>query len=736
MNSASVNSSLEHRYTWPGLNRRTELVLLMLVLLVAIVFRVYALNEAPPGLTHDEANNGHDAWMILQGVRPLYFPTGYGHEPLFFYWMAGFVAVLGRTVTAIRLAAVVMGLLALLSTYLVMRRLFGPPVALLTAALMAVSFWTVGGSRQGLRSISLPPFIALAVYFFWTGMMRDAGHAPRAYKVQCTSEQQSDHYNPEKPGASGKRRSLLRTARRFSPFVVGGLCLGAALYTYMASRGMPALFLLFVVYLALFHRQRLRAHWAEVALFFVIAALIAAPLFLYLHAHPELETRVSGLAFGLREMLQGKPQRVLRHTGETLLMFTFRGDPLWLYNIPYRPVFGPLSGVLFYLGLGIALRRWREPRYALLLIWIPVGLAPSMVTGPAPNWLRTIGAQPAIYALAAIGGIQVCKLASERIAHCKLQYAICNMVLLVVLGHAAWTARDYFGRWARHPQARLAYNRNQVEQARYLQSNPEGGVVCLSSLFPEHWHDPYIFEFTLHRDDLSLRWFDGRGSLVLPDAKDTRYIVPAGAPLHPALAEEFRIRAQLIEERVLRPDDVNPSFAVYRLNPAAWRDEIIAALAPASEVRWSPETSFPPGDPQGLRKPLPLPVDVGHQVELIAYQRTPSRLAPGETLQLITYWRVLQPTDEQLVLFAHLLSAEGKVVAGQDVLHAPSTMWVAEDVVMQVHTLALPGEISQGEHQLEIGFYRRSDGGRLPVYDAQGQPVADRLLLQPVEIYP
>ncbi|RLC71827.1 MAG: hypothetical protein DRI26_04305, partial [Chloroflexi bacterium] len=79
MNSASVNSSLEHRYTWPGLNRRTELVLLMLVLLVAIVFRVYALNEAPPGLTHDEANNGHDAWMILQGVRPLYFPTGYGH---------------------------------------------------------------------------------------------------------------------------------------------------------------------------------------------------------------------------------------------------------------------------------------------------------------------------------------------------------------------------------------------------------------------------------------------------------------------------------------------------------------------------------------------------------------------------------------------------------------------------------------------------------------------------------
>ena len=61
---------------WPG--RRTEAVIVLVILIIAAWFRFYQLDSIPPGFTHDEAGHGYDAIAIVHGARPLYETVGYG----------------------------------------------------------------------------------------------------------------------------------------------------------------------------------------------------------------------------------------------------------------------------------------------------------------------------------------------------------------------------------------------------------------------------------------------------------------------------------------------------------------------------------------------------------------------------------------------------------------------------------------------------------------------------------
>jgi hypothetical protein len=74
---------MSRRYGW-----------LLLILLAGALLRIALLTEVPPGLTHDEADHGLDAWGVINGVRPLYFTVGYGREPLYDYSTAGLMAFL------------------------------------------------------------------------------------------------------------------------------------------------------------------------------------------------------------------------------------------------------------------------------------------------------------------------------------------------------------------------------------------------------------------------------------------------------------------------------------------------------------------------------------------------------------------------------------------------------------------------------------------------------------------
>jgi hypothetical protein len=431
-------------------------------------------------------------------------------------------------------------------------------------------------------------------------------------------------------------------------------------------------------------------------------------------------------------LARGDPRLVLKSTLDTLKMFTLRGDPVWRYNLAGRPVFEPVSGVLFYLGLALALLRWRDPRYAFLLLWLPIALVPSMITDSAPSFLRASGALPVVYIFPSLAIEAAWRWLDERFGKRVVVYGLAAALLLLLIGNVWWTYRDYFTVWAEQPEVRSVYQTDLTEAARYLDESDIADTVCLSSSSP-HDLDPFIFDFTLKKKR-KIKWYDGPYSLVFPAGGQTAlYIFPASTPLHQGLKEEFFQDARLVEERHFPDGEL--AFSAYELEAREMLQAKIEALQHNSSAVWSPEVQFLPGDPQGLRHPIAFPVDFNHQLELLGYELADDTLTPGEWVHLTTYWRILQDVASPLPLaiFVHLLDSQSTVWGGKDTLSVSTAGWEAGDVFAQVHHFPLPSDIPAGQYQMEIGVYSPMDMQRFAIFE-EGQPVADRLLLEPISV--
>ncbi len=372
----------------------TRHLLLLAILLLAFALRVWQLTAVPPGLTHDEANHGREAIGILDGVLRYFFPLNYGSEPIYSYTVALSMALLGRGLLALRLVNVVFGLLAIALTYAWAAQRLGRPAALLGAALLAVSFWPLASSREALRAGMLPFFMGLAVWAFWH-ILETAEGRPRAAASSPWPA----------PRAPGRGRLLAAAGGRRSAVILFGLALAATLHIYLAARVAWLLFPLFLGYLALAHRATFRRVWPPALAGLLLGGLLSAPLFLYLRAHPEMQTRLDMLAGPLQAIAAGQWRPVLANVTDALLAFVWpgRGDQFLAYNVPGRPVFDAVSAVFFVVGLGVCLWRWRRPAYAFLLLWFAVGIVPSLVTGPTANTTRNLAALPAVFLLPAVG---------------------------------------------------------------------------------------------------------------------------------------------------------------------------------------------------------------------------------------------------------------------------------------------------------------------------------------------
>ncbi len=644
--------------------RQKQRAALLLILLAAALLRFYKLDTIPPGLTHDEANNVHDAAAVLQGARPAYFPVAQGKEPLYPYSVALTMAVLGPSTWAMRLTSALWGLALILLAYVWTRRAFGSNIALLNAAWLAVSFWPLSTSRMGLRAIALPVLFTAAIYL-----------------------------------ANG-RESAWR-------YVLGGVALGASWYTYLAARVMPLVFALFFVYL-LTHRK---IAWG-ILLTLTVAAIVAAPLIHYLGAHPSAEIRIGQLDQPLRDLLGGDPGPLLELAGQTLQIFTLYGDTFIPYNIPGKPLLDPLTGLLFYAGLALALRRWRQPAYALALLWLAVGFAPALATGVEAANLRAIAAQPVLYLFPALAlHAIICK--STNIQICKFA------ILTLFIATAALTCRDYFVSWAEHRDTRVHHHADLVAIAQYIRQHP-GQPYVISALYPGQYHDPRVVEAELRGDDQHLRWADGRQALVLPGGDaPVLIIVPAAVPLDPALQDTLEL--EHIEHITVRPDDLNPSFDVYR---------------------WQQTTQTTP----------PALAQFGTQLQLLDAQLRPTQAAPGDTVTVITTWQIIAPlpADRDAVIFTQLLGPDGIPVTQQDRLDAPSWNWTPGDRLIQLHRLTLPTEtLPPASYRTITGLYTLPDridavlagrepdpaAPRLPV-TINGQPSGDHLELPTLEVVP
>ena len=660
---------------------------LLLILLTAVSLRLFHLTTIPPGLTHDEADHGITAVAILNGARDIYFTVGHGREPLFDYATAGLMALLGQRGWVLRGTAVFFSLLMIGGMTAWTRLAFNKRVALLTAAGLAVGFWPVMAARQGLRSITLPALFALALYFFWRGLQKlEIGN----WRVEIN------------------RRLPITDPRLLFSFLPAGLLLGLTFYTYIPARGLWLLFPALLLFGGLLDRAWLRRVWPGVALLLVVAGGMAAPLVAYLRANPEAEIRIGELSGAITAVSQGDFSLLWANIKGGLAIFTVAGDMAWRYNIPGKPLLGPVLGALFYVGVVVVVWQlvWGEKRpltapsgrlaHGAALLWLLGGLAPVLITGPELSMTQGMGMQPVVYLIVAVGIERLWQMARGR---WRLVGALA--IGLLFGGTAVMTAQDYFGRWANAPAVRVQYESTMTSVIAYLDGQLGGDTATsaslsasVSTITPGPFHTPALAQMTLPNGAIQPRWFDGRGSLIVPNSSEALVVFSGFAPLPEAL-QPYLATAVLQDTLPLRPDDEDRPVWVYRL---------AAAEAVAAWQSWL----------------TPQSAQFGGAAALLGYDLLAERVAVGEMVQLVTVWQV-QDAPPDLRLFSHLVGPDGVPLAQADRLDAPSGSWVAGDWLVQLHQFVVPEQTAVGRYPLTIGLYSCLDPAckhteRLPVH--------------------
>ena len=158
---------------------RRYYILVTAITLVGAFLRLWQLASVPPGLHYDLAATallGND--VAFNGYRPIFISAYTGHEALYYYWLALWFRLVGSSVFTLRLAAAMLGILAIPASFFAVReamrfdKALSFPLAALSAAFLATSFWNLVFSRYGFRVISEPLVQALALGFLFKGLWK------------------------------------------------------------------------------------------------------------------------------------------------------------------------------------------------------------------------------------------------------------------------------------------------------------------------------------------------------------------------------------------------------------------------------------------------------------------------------------------------------------------------------------------------------------------------------------
>lgn len=592
--------------------------ILLLILLTAFALRIVGVvGQFPPGVAHDEVAHWLIARDILAGNHAIYFTAAYGHEAGYHYLEAIFLSLLGDNLLALRLPAVLCGLLGVAVTYALAKRLFGETVALLAAGLLAVLFWPVFYGRLALRAISLPVVAGLSAYFWWQGWLLT------------------------------QRR---RGAERY--FVLAGLFAGLSLYTYLAARAVPIFFLLFILYLALVHRRELQARWRGVVGFTAVFLLTAFPLFYYLQTHPGAEFRVAEVSQPLNELRAGSPLPVLQNGLKLAGMFGVVGDPLWREGVPGVPVFEPVLALLFYGGVFLSVWRWRDGRYAFILLWLLVSLLPSLVTINAPSHIRSINALVVMSIFPALLIHNLGELSTDfpRLSTKRVKLGLTILAFTFFLLYAGRTLYLTFQVWPAGGDVPFVWQTAFAKVATILDES-DGTAVSLAGWSPDTMDSPTM---TLLRqnDATPLSHFNPQeGTLLIP--KSGQIVRPSALPLDP----------------------------YWEIQLADWNATVITTAL---------TTHYNLHTPPPLTPTIPANISFGGEIQFLGYALTSS------PAYLLTYWRVTAVPSAPRRLFIHFLDENGQQIGEVYAFDTadPQSLWFPHwqsgDLLLQKHEIPVP----------------------------------------------
>jgi hypothetical protein len=168
--------------------------------------------------------------------------------------------------------------------------------------------------------------------------------------------------------------------------------------------------------------------------------------------------------------------------------------------------------------------------------------------------------------------------------------------------------------------------------------------------------------------------------------------------------------------------------AVHTRSDGQERDE--ASSAAAFKLAPSPLSA---GEQDATAPKETLPYTLGDVAMLTGYSLPANPSLSADGFPVTFYWRSLNETSENYMVFVHLLDSNGRLIGQGDgpPLHGdyPTSGWSPGEELVDVHTILPTGETPVAEPppdaSLMVGLYRLSDGGRLPAIAETGERAPD-----------
>ncbi len=343
---------------------------------LALIVRVVDLGDFPFLLSVDEAEFSNMARRVMLGWEISPFSTGwYQHPYAISTLQAVSLSLLGRSLFALRLPSAILGALHVPALYLLARELFGPRVARWSILALALLPVHVLFSRLALNQVGDTLAALLGCWFCLRAWRRG----------------------------------------RAVDYVLLGAALGVGQFFYAAGLMSVLIVVAIVVYTAWRRPGLIRRQADGYVLAMAAFLIVTLPYhgYLLLNNLPLLPRSdfylSSNQMMGIGpyvDSLRVSPDIFWGYLGSRLRdaylayltvfdLGRYRGAPLALA--------GALTLAPFVLGVLIAARRWRDPRYLLPLLFLLVPPLPTLITQPVPDYFRYVLTMPFVALMVGLG---------------------------------------------------------------------------------------------------------------------------------------------------------------------------------------------------------------------------------------------------------------------------------------------------------------------------------------------
>jgi mannosyltransferase len=672
--------------------RRVEQIGLFLITLLALVLRLYRLGAQ--SLWADEMSS------LVTAVKPvgrlLYDLSNEIHPPFYHLVLKGWIAIFGISEVGIRSLSVLSGMILVLLTYAIGRRLAGEVVGLVAAFFSALSAFQVYYSQEARMYMPLAALSALSVYCFIRFL--EAERRESEHRLAGYWELETGHWVQD---TEDKIRGRDRGHNLYLWASLYALTTAACLYTHYSF---PIILLMeSLVYLlwliVSWSRGKIIKRGARWALIQAVVILLYWPWLPIAYrqlstwpsiSRPQSLAFIAGEAFRLLSVgYSGEVRWALLSLGLVFLVGLWPGGwPAGSHRLP-RSISYALT--LLYSAFPVlmmyALSLWRPAyRPKFFLVGAPIFFI-VLARGVIIPWRLATGNQPITF--------------HPRHLIPGLWAVICPGL---IVGVSLLSLDNYYF------------------DKRYTRDDYRG----IAHYLERHGHegDAILLNASGQKDVFSYYY---RGRLPL-------YPLPRGRPLDEAqterdlenlLAEYHRVFALFWATDESDPGRFIESWLDSHAYKALddWYGNVRLVMYAMPEEAEAAQT--------------PLQVTLGDKALLLGYSLQKGEVEPGRILQLTLFWKALAPFKERYNVFLHVLDEENHIVGQRDVEPgggaAITTVWQVGQVLADNYGVPIRPGTPPGLYRLEVGMYSLATGQRLAISEGENSG-QDKVILESIRV--